>query len=119
MTSSLSAEEPAVSPLPTDLARGSSTEPCSLLSSGKSSMHQAPLTRRKQSGGGSYPGARRWVFSTLANREVDNKQAAVFAGVTVGGSSAINGMFFDRPSSFDFDAWAHAGSPEFDASQYK
>ena len=50
--------------------------------------------------GGSSPGAGRWVFSSLANREVDNKQASVFSGATVGGSSAVNGMFFDRPVSF-------------------
>jgi choline dehydrogenase len=28
-------------------------------------------------------------------------------------------MVFDRPSRFDFVAWARAGSPEFDASEHK
>ena len=50
--------------------------------------------------GGSSSGAGRWAFSSLPNREVDNKQASVFSGATVGGSSAVNGMFFDRPVSF-------------------
>lgn len=41
------------------------------------------------------------------------------AGQTVGGSSAVNGMFFDRGSRFDFNAWAEAGGPEFNSSKYK
>lgn len=69
--------------------------------------------------GGSSSGAARWVFSSLPNREVDNKQASVFAGATVGGSSSVNGMFFDRPSRFDFDAWVRVGSPEFSSSPHK
>lgn len=52
------------------------------------------------------------VLDSCQPRSGQQANAAVFAGVTAGGSSAINGMFFDRPSSFDFDAWAHAGSPE-------
>jgi choline dehydrogenase len=48
-----------------------------------------------------------------------NKTAAVWAGQVVGGSSAANGMVFDRGSRFDFDAWAQAGSPEFDSSDDK
>ena len=43
----------------------------------------------------------------------------VLAGKTVGGSSAVNGMFFDRPSRFDFDAWTQAGSPELDSGKDK
>jgi choline dehydrogenase len=48
-----------------------------------------------------------------------NKTAAVLTGKTVGGSSAVNGMVFDRPSRFDHDAWAQASSPEFDASEHE
>ncbi|KAH7371386.1 GMC oxidoreductase-like protein [Pyrenochaeta sp. MPI-SDFR-AT-0127] len=67
------------------------------------------------------PGARAdsWTFSSLPNPEVKNKTAFVFAGKTVGGSSSVNGMFFDRGSRFDYDAWARAGSPEFDESEHK
>ena len=32
----------------------------------------------------------------------------------VGGSSAVNGQFFDRGSRDDYDAWAEVGRPEFD-----
>lgn len=58
-----------------------------------------------------------WLFSSLPNPAVKNKTAIVFAGKVVGGSSAVNGMFFDRPSKFDFDAWVQAGGPEFDSSK--
>jgi choline dehydrogenase-like flavoprotein len=58
-------------------------------------------------------------FSSLPVPEVNNKTAAVVAGKVVGGSSAINGMFFDRGSQYDYDAWAQAGSPEFDSSSDK
>jgi len=58
-------------------------------------------------------------FQSLPNPEVKNKTAVLFAGKTVGGSSAVNGMYFDRPSRFDHDAWAKASSPEFDASEHK
>ena len=63
--------------------------------------------------------AGRFQFSSLPIPEVDNKTALVIAGKTVGGSSAVNGMFFDRGSRFDYDAWAQVGSPEFDKSKHK
>ena len=56
---------------------------------------------------------------TLPNTAVLNKTTVVNAGKVVGGSSCVNGMFFDRPSRLDADAWAAAGSPEFDSSPDK
>ena len=50
---------------------------------------------------------------------MNNKSALVLTGQTVGGSSAINGMFFDRGSRHDYDAWARVSSPEFDSSTTK
>jgi choline dehydrogenase len=58
-------------------------------------------------------------YQSLPNVHVNNKTASVLTGKTVGGSSAINGMVFDRPSRLDLDAWAHAASPEFDTSEHK
>lgn len=78
-------------------------------------MFDPPLTVWGSDGGL----ASAWTFSSLPNPEVDNKTASLLVGQLVGGSSAINGMFFDRGSRFDFDAWAHAGSPEFDSSAHK
>ncbi|KAK3389652.1 GMC oxidoreductase-like protein [Podospora didyma] len=69
---------------------------------------------------GAQPGlASTWLFSSLPNPEVKNKPALVFAGKAVGGSSTSNGMFFDRGSRFDYDAWADVGSPEFDSHHDK
>jgi choline dehydrogenase-like flavoprotein len=65
------------------------------------------------------PAASRWNFSSLPNPEVKNKTAFVVAGQLVGGSSAVNGMFFDRGSRFDYDSWVEAGSPEFDSCEDK
>lgn len=58
-------------------------------------------------------------FQSLPNLHVNNKTALVLAGQTVGGSSSVNGMAFDRPSRFDHDAWAAVNSPAFDASSHK
>ncbi len=61
-------------------------------------------------------GASSWTFTTLPNSEVKNRVGFVVAGKVVGGSSAVNGMFFDRGSRLDYDAWRKAGSPEFDSA---
>lgn len=54
------------------------------------------------------PTATRWSIFSQPVPDFDNKTASVFAGRVVGGSSAVNGMFFDRPARQDHDAWAHA-----------
>jgi choline dehydrogenase-like flavoprotein len=69
--------------------------------------------------GGGEALARSFLFQSLPNVEVKNKTATVFAGRLVGGSSGVNGMFFDRGSRFDYDAWMDAGSPEFDSNEHK
>jgi len=52
-----------------------------------------------------------WNFLSLPNTEMANRTASVQVGQVVGGSSAVNGMFFDRGSRLDHDAWAEvAGS---------
>jgi choline dehydrogenase len=58
-------------------------------------------------------------YQSLPNLKVKNKTAAVLTGKTVGGSSAINGMVFDRPSRFDFDAWVQAAGPDFNAGEHR
>ncbi|KAK4228714.1 GMC oxidoreductase [Podospora fimiseda] len=55
-----------------------------------------------------------FTLPTLPNPEVNNRTGLVLAGQIVGGSSAVNGQFFDRGSRFDHDAWhelATAGDP--------
>lgn len=60
-----------------------------------------------------------WNLQSLANPLMKDKRAAVIIGKTVGGSSSVNGMAFDRPSRFDHDAWAEVNSPYFDNSEHK
>ncbi|KAK3348931.1 GMC oxidoreductase-like protein [Lasiosphaeria hispida] len=67
--------------------------------------------------GGVGASASYFIVQSLPLPDVKNKTAFVLAGKVVGGSSAINGMFFDRPSRHDLDAWASVASPQLDSSQ--
>ncbi|KAL2263162.1 hypothetical protein VTK26DRAFT_7986 [Humicola hyalothermophila] len=55
--------------------------------------------------GGQGNSASNWAFTSSPSPELNNATALVLAGRVVGGSSAVNGMFFDRASRFDFDTW--------------
>jgi choline dehydrogenase-like flavoprotein len=68
-------------------------------------------------GGPTLGAAANWTFNSLPNPAVKNKTALVFAGKAVGGSSTINGMFFDRGSRYDFEAWAKVVGPVTDSSK--
>lgn len=41
---------------------------------------------------------------------LNNRSASLAVGQTVGGSSAVNGQFFDRGSRHDYDNWATLAS---------
>ncbi|PKS11018.1 hypothetical protein jhhlp_002777 [Lomentospora prolificans] len=58
-------------------------------------------------------GVSRLVISSPPVESVNNRSATVILGMTVGGSSAANGQFFDRGSKYDYDEWARLGLPEF------
>ncbi|KAK3360645.1 hypothetical protein B0T25DRAFT_602439, partial [Lasiosphaeria hispida] len=49
--------------------------------------------------------ASRLVLNSLPSPDLNNNTAYVIIGQVVGGSSATNGMFFDRGSRFDYDTW--------------
>jgi choline dehydrogenase-like flavoprotein len=42
---------------------------------------------------------------------LNGRAGPVAAGAIVGGGSAVNGMFFDRGSAADYDAWEQLGNP--------
>ncbi|KAK4168119.1 oxygen-dependent choline dehydrogenase [Cladorrhinum sp. PSN259] len=54
-----------------------------------------------------------WSFVSLPNPEMGNSTAFVQAGQVLGGSSAVNGMFFDRGSHLDYDAWAEVSGSDW------
>ncbi|KAL2152881.1 hypothetical protein VTH82DRAFT_4036 [Thermothelomyces myriococcoides] len=60
-----------------------------------------------------------WDFISLPNPDMANTTAFVRAGQVVGGSSAVNGMFFDRASKHDYDTWPAVGGSEFEQSSHK
>lgn len=55
----------------------------------------------------------RYVYNitSVPQRGLDNNAFTVPAGAVVGGGSAVNGMFFDRGSAPDYDAWVKLGNP--------
>ena len=54
-------------------------------------------------------------ITTEPNIGLDGKQTIVLAASVVGGSSAINGMAFDRGSAEDYDAWVQQAGAEHEA----
>ncbi|KAK2808859.1 hypothetical protein FQN50_004335 [Emmonsiellopsis sp. PD_5] len=65
------------------------------------------------------PGASRITYETAPIEGLNNRSGSFSIGMTVGGSSAINGQFFDRGSKYDYEEWRAIGSPEFDDSEDK
>lgn len=55
----------------------------------------------------------RYVYNitSVPQRGLDNNTFTVPAGAVVGGGTAVNGMFFDRGSAPDYDAWVKLGNP--------
>jgi choline dehydrogenase len=50
-------------------------------------------------------------LTSVPQRELNNGEFKVPAAGVVGGGTVVNGMFFDRGSSADYDAWEDIGSP--------
>ncbi|KAH7085903.1 GMC oxidoreductase-like protein [Paraphoma chrysanthemicola] len=60
-----------------------------------------------------------WSFTSLPNPAMKDRTASLLAGRTVGGSSAINGQYFDRPARADFEAWEALCNPNEDLTEEK
>lgn len=45
---------------------------------------------------------------------MNNRSTTISTGAVVGGSTAVNGMFFDRGAAEDYDNWAKLGNPGWD-----
>lgn len=60
-----------------------------------------------------YPGATRFYnLTSVPQPGLGGTTPPLFAGAVVGGSSAVNGMFFMRGSAEDYDAWVWAAGEE-------
>ena len=62
---------------------------------------------------GTGPGPKSWQYRTLPIPELNNRTSGLATGQAVGGSSTVNGQFFDRGASRDYDAWRKIGGSEF------
>jgi choline dehydrogenase-like flavoprotein len=59
-----------------------------------------------EAGPDQYPDATRYYnTTTVPQTELDGQRKLIRAGAVVGGSSAVNGLLFDRGSAEDYDAW--------------
>ncbi|KAF2466204.1 choline dehydrogenase-like protein [Lindgomyces ingoldianus] len=55
-----------------------------------------------------------WNFTSIPQTKLNGRTDKGYAGNVVGGSSSVNGMFMDRPSKADLDAWATLGNTGWD-----
>ena len=55
-----------------------------------------------------------WRFEIDTAQNTDNRKIPLLLGKTLGGSSAINGMVYNRGQVSDFDNWAKAGCEGWD-----
>ncbi|CAE6497422.1 unnamed protein product [Rhizoctonia solani] len=52
-----------------------------------------------------------WLFKSVPQSHVNNRILPLPRGKTLGGSSAINLMVFDRASKTEYDSWRNLGNP--------
>ncbi|MEI6115365.1 MAG: GMC family oxidoreductase, partial [Burkholderiales bacterium] len=52
-----------------------------------------------------------WPFTTEPTEQTGGRRIPVPQGRTLGGSTSINGLVYNRGQAEDFDGWAAAGNP--------
>lgn len=55
--------------------------------------------------------ARLYNVTSVPQAHLGNRTSRLRIGATVGGSSTVNGMAWDRGSAADYDAWGALGNP--------
>ena len=51
-----------------------------------------------------------WMYQSEPSWGTKNRSIEIPRGKTLGGSSSINGVVFNRGQSMDFDVWAQKGN---------
>lgn len=69
-----------------------------------------------QDGGTSVPGLPvpskyRRDYTSVPQPGLDGRTSPIYTGAVVGGGTVVNGMFFNRGSAGDYDAWEKLGNP--------
>lgn len=57
------------------------------------------------------PDKYRRAFTSVPQPGLDNRTSPLYTGAVVGGGTVVNGMFFNRGSAVDYNAWEILGNP--------
>lgn len=52
-----------------------------------------------------------YTYNSVPQKGLNNRTSQLYTGEVVGGGTVINGMFFNRGSALDYDAWEELGNP--------
>lgn len=50
-------------------------------------------------------------YQSVPQAGLDGRTSPVYSAAVVGGGTVVNGMFFNRGSAGDYDAWEKLGNP--------
>lgn len=50
-------------------------------------------------------------YESVPQPGLDGRTSPIYTGAVVGGGTVVNGMFFNRGSAGDYDAWEKLGNP--------
>lgn len=51
------------------------------------------------------------TYTSIPQVGLDNRTSPLYTGAGVGGGTVVNGMFFNRGSASDYNAWEKLGNP--------
>ncbi|KAK4505318.1 hypothetical protein PRZ48_003281 [Zasmidium cellare] len=51
------------------------------------------------------------TYTSVPQKGLNNRTSQLYTGEVVGGGTVVNGMFFNRGSALDYDAWDELGNP--------